>query len=169
MHLLSLSAICSSLVRYMSAFIPNIYRTSNVQVPDMNRRYCLVICLFHWGSIIDILEIFTWYVVGQTATEIIYYNVDATKRWDGNWGIVWQSISKYQLRGRRTAWKWWWWITVLWSAEDGWCDNNERIKALYEVWIKRINWYCTGMRKAGWVHINHALSKTVCCYHKTQQ
>ena len=45
----------------------------------MNRRYCLVICLFHWGSIIDILEIFTWYVVGQTATEIIYYNVDATK------------------------------------------------------------------------------------------
>ena len=79
MHLLSLSAICPVLVRYMSAFIPDIYRTSTVQVPDMNRRYCLVICLFHWGSIIDILEIFTWYVVGQTATEIIYYNVDATK------------------------------------------------------------------------------------------
>lgn len=45
----------------------------------MNRKCYLVICLFHWGSIIDILEIFTWYVVGQTATEIIYYNVNATK------------------------------------------------------------------------------------------
>ena len=45
----------------------------------MNRKCYLVICLFHWGSIIDILEIFTWYVVGQTAAEIIYYNVDATK------------------------------------------------------------------------------------------
>ena len=45
----------------------------------MNRKCYLVICLFHWSSIIDILEIFTWYVVGQTATEIIYYNVDATK------------------------------------------------------------------------------------------
>ena len=59
--------------------IPDIYRTYTVQVPDMNRKCYLVICLFHWGSIIDILEIFTWYVVGQTATEIIYYNVDATK------------------------------------------------------------------------------------------
>lgn len=79
MHLLSLSAICSALVRYLSALIPDIYRKYTVQVPDMNRKCYLVICLFHWGSIINILEIFTWYVVGQTATEIIYYNVDATK------------------------------------------------------------------------------------------
>ena len=56
---LCISCRCPLYVRYLSAFIPYIYRTSTVQVPDMNWRYCLVICLFHWGSIIDILEIFT--------------------------------------------------------------------------------------------------------------
>ena len=56
---------------------------------------------------------------------------------------------------------------VLWSAEDGWgkradvwcmkadsiteARNKDGIKALYEIWTKRINWYCIRMRKAGWV------------------
>ena len=56
---LCISYRCPLYVWYMSAFIPDLYRTSTVQVPDMNWGYCLVICLFHWGSIIDILEIFT--------------------------------------------------------------------------------------------------------------
>ena len=37
-------------------------RISTVQVPDMNRRYNFIICLFHWGAILDILESFTRYV-----------------------------------------------------------------------------------------------------------
>ena len=61
MFLLSLSAICPALVRYMSAFTPNIYRTYTGHIPDMYRRCYLVVCLFHWRSLLGIIEVFTRY------------------------------------------------------------------------------------------------------------
>ena len=61
MFLLSLSAICPALVRYMSAFTPNIYRTYTGHIPDMYRRCYLAVCLFHWRSLLGIIEVFTRY------------------------------------------------------------------------------------------------------------
>ena len=53
MFLLLLSGTSPVYVRYLFAYIPNIYRTSTGYIPDMYRSYSLVVSLFHWDCVLD--------------------------------------------------------------------------------------------------------------------
>ena len=63
-ELLCSSYCCPLYVRYLSGRCPLLYRTSTGQVPDMYRRCYLAVCLFHWRSLLGIIEVFTWYYRG---------------------------------------------------------------------------------------------------------
>ena len=50
---------CSVHVRFSTGHIPDIYRTYTGHIPDMYRRYYLAVCLFHWRSLLGIIEVFS--------------------------------------------------------------------------------------------------------------
>ena len=56
-----MSGTCSVYVRFYTEHIPDIYRTYTGHIPDMYRRCYLAVCLFHWRSLLGIIEVFTRY------------------------------------------------------------------------------------------------------------